>query len=131
MSIRDKVLNAQDIGEQVVSVPQWGVDLLVRGMTVNQRNTLLMQARKEDGTLDLPTYYAGIVQACSLDPETREQVFAPDDIGLLGAKSPAAIDLVTKAALALSGLEADADVAQGVEAAGKGSSSTQTGESSS
>lgn len=131
MSIRDQILNAQDIGEEEVTVPEWGVTLLVRGMTVNERNTMIMASRKEDGSMDLPTYYASIVQQCALDPETRERVFAPDDLGLLGAKSPAAIDRVTKRALALSGLSPEADVTAGVEAAGKDSSSTQTDEPSS
>lgn len=124
MSIRDKILAADDIGTDTVHVPAWNVDVTVRGMTLGQRNDAITAARNEDGSLNLSRYYAYIIIGTVSDPETGESVFTEDDVDLLLGKSSAPADLLAKKALDLSGMDEKGDVPEAVDAAGEGSSET-------
>ncbi len=43
-SLRDKIFAAEDIPTEVVGIPEWGVDVLVRGMSAGDRITLMQNA---------------------------------------------------------------------------------------
>jgi len=131
MNIRDTILAADDIGTDVVTVPEWGVAVQVRGLTLGQRNDALTASRNEDGVLDISRYYARIIIATVSDPATGEAVFSEDDVPLILEKSSAPADMLAKKALTLSGMTAKGDVQAGVDAAGEGSSETNTDEQSS
>ena len=122
MSIRDKIIAADDIGTEVVHVPSWDVDVQVRGLSLGQRNDALSASREEDGNLNLSKYYALIIIATVSDPETGEQVFTEADVPMLLSKSSEPADLLAKKALALSGLSEKGDVNEAVQAAGEDSS---------
>jgi hypothetical protein len=126
MDIREKVFAADDIGTELVPVPEWGVEVLVRGLTLGQRNDALTQSRGEDGAVNLSTYYALIIIATALDPASGKPVFRDDDAENLLAKSSNPADNLAKKALALSGLTEKGDVQAGVDAAGEGSSETES-----
>ena len=125
MSIRDQIIAADDIGTEVVPVPQWGVTVQVRGMTLGQRNDALTASRKEDGTLNLSRYYALILIGAVSDPETGQPVFTEGDVDLILSKSSEAADLLAKKALGLSGLTEKGDMPEAVDAAGEGFSETE------
>lgn len=131
-ALRSQILDAKDVGEETVTVPEWGDAVIrVRGLELGQRSELVMEVRRDDGSIDLPLYYARLLQLTARDPESGELIFEPDDAGLLQKKNPAAVDRVVSVALRLSGLTKTGDVEEGVEAAGKGSSKTAKGGSTS
>ena len=126
MNIREKVFAADDIGTELVPVPEWGVEVQVRGLTLGQRNDALTESRGEDGVLNLSQYYALIIIATVLDPADGTHVFLDDDVENLLAKSSNPADNLAKKALALSGLTEQDDVQAGVDAAGEGYSEMES-----
>lgn len=131
-TLRSQILDAKDVGEETVTVPEWGDAVIrVRGLELGERSDLVMEVRGEDGEIDLTLYYARLLQLTARDPESGERIFEPDDAGLLQKKNPAAVDRVVKVALRLSGLTKTGDVEEGIEKAGKASSRKGSGASTS
>ncbi len=114
MSLRDRILAADDIGKDTIHVDAWEVELEVRTMTAAERSKMLNSAMDKDGNLDLQELYPRILIATVFDPESGEKVFTADDIETIQNKSAAAVEAVAQKAMALSGLTADA-----VDEAGK------------
>jgi hypothetical protein len=117
-ALRDKILAADDIKEELVTIPEWGVTVKVRGFTGQQRAEYIVGNMNLAGTgLDPVRGTASLVIAAALDPETDEPVFGPADRDALMSKSGKALDTVGAVALRLSGMMPEA-----VEAAKKDSS---------
>ncbi len=108
MSLRDKILAANDIQEETVEVPEWGVKLLVRGLTGRQRARLLQNAVDTSGKMDLERIYPELVIYSVYDPETKEQIFKPADRDALADKSGAALERIAQVAMRLSSLTPEA-----------------------
>lgn len=126
MSIREQILNADDIETELVEVPVWGVNIEVRSMDGRSRTRLLRNAASSDGGVDMETLYPEMVIQCSFDPETGERIFNEDDADVLLAKAAGPLELVAMAAMRVSGMTGNA-----VEVAGKDSPSTESEDSSS
>jgi hypothetical protein len=116
MNLKDKILAAADIPEEIVNVPEWGVDVLVRGLDGKTRTRLIASAVDNSGQVDISRVYPDLLVLSLYDPETREQVFTLDEVDLLLAKSGSALDRIVTTALNASGLNATA-----VDEAGKDS----------
>ena len=114
MSLRDKILAADDIGREIFTVPLWEVDVEVRTMTASERSKMLNSAMDDNGNMDLEQLYPRILIATVFDPDTGEQVFTEDDVSALQNKSASAVEAVAQKSMALSGLTAEA-----VDEAGK------------
>ncbi len=125
MSIRDQIINADDIEHEIIEVPVWGVSIEVRSMTGRARTRLIKTATDNDGQLDMETLYPDMVILCAFDPETGEQIFTQDDRDLLLSKSAGPLELIALAAMRISGMTPDA-----VEVAGKDLPSTEDDASS-
>ena len=81
MSLRDTIIEADDIAEQTVDVPEWGVKILLRAMDGKQH------ARYVDTADGSSAYrYSDILIASAYDPETLEPVFDPADRDVLMTK---------------------------------------------
>ncbi len=126
MSIRDQILNADDIKKESVEVPEWGVTLEVRGMSGGDRARILETAVDAMGNLSLQVVYPEIVIATTYDPATGERIFDYGDTEAILAKNALAVDRIASVGMRLSGL-GDAGVAD----AGKASPSTKKGASTS
>lgn len=125
MSLRDQILNIQDIPKEEVKVPEWGVTLEMRGMTGAERTRIMDLAMDAGGTLNLQSIYPEIVISTAFDPETGVKVFEPSDRDALLSKSANALDRVALVGMRLSGFTQEA-----ADEAGKGSSATATDVSS-
>ncbi|MFZ5852301.1 MAG: hypothetical protein ACOYY2_13035 [Actinomycetota bacterium] len=125
MSLRDTIFAAADIPEEAVEVPEWGVTVLVRGMTGRDRTRLMNEAVTDDGDVDLAKIYPDAIILCTYDPATGERVFADDDRDALLSKAGAALDRISGPAMRLSGFTKEAR-----DEAGKDSSSTPSSASS-
>lgn len=104
MSLRDRILSADDIGRETLVVPEWGVDLEVRTLSAVQRSRMLKTCTTPDGGVDLERLYPMLVVATVFDPDTGEQVFTEDDLHTLQEKSASAIEAVAQKAMQMSGM---------------------------
>lgn len=125
MSLRDQILNAQDIPTQTVEVPEWNVNVEVKGMTGAERTRIMDLAMDAGGELNLQTVYPEIVISTCFDPETGEKVFSPEDRVALLSKSATALDRLALVGMRLSGFTQES-----ADAAGKDSSATVIDDSS-
>lgn len=105
----DEILSADDLPRETVSVPEWGGDVLVQGMSGTDRDRFeaAMLNRNMDG-LDkdkaMEMYRARLAAACIVD-ETGKRLFQGDAVTKrLGQKSAAALTRVAEVASRLSGL---------------------------
>jgi len=105
MSLRDQILAKDDILKKIVHVPEWGIDIEVRGMTGADRTSILKNAvDTATGQVDLQVMYPAIVIASCYDPETGEAIFVPEDADALLNKSAIALDLLAQEAMRVGGL---------------------------
>lgn len=111
MLTRDQIMAAQDYRQEVVAVPEWGGEVVVKGLSGRERDAFeaqMVAGRGSKSRLDLDNFRARFVAACVID-EAGQQLFFPSDVELLGAKSAAALQRVFNVGQRLSGLS-DGDV---------------------
>lgn len=126
MNLREKILSATDIATEYVDIPEWDVTVAVRGTDGADRSHLLSVAiDPQTGDVNLESIYPDIIILCTFDPTTSERVFNDDDRAALLTKSSQALDRIAEVAMRLCGFTDDA-----VDKAGKGSSSTKKGATS-
>jgi hypothetical protein len=104
MNLRDKILNAKDIKEEIIKVEEWDCDILIKAMTGKERAEFLKQSIDKQGNMDFEKSTAQVLVACCFDPDTKEKIFTPLDVNEINKKSSAALDKISKKALELSGL---------------------------
>lgn len=113
MSLRDRILSANDIQSNITHVESWGVDLDIRTITAVERSRLVAQCTKEDGSVDMEKMYPLLIISAVFDPETGEKVFTSDDMLLIQDKSAAAVEFVAQKVMESSGMLAKAVDAEG------------------
>lgn len=106
MSQRDKILNADDIEEEIVDVPEWDVKILLRAMNGQQQVRYAETIRGDSKGF----MYADILMVTAYDPETRELIFDPADREALSLKSGGVLNRLGMKVLALSGADIDTAV---------------------
>lgn len=107
---RKQILEANDITTEVVEVPEWGGEVLVKALTGSERDSLeksLVEMRKKQVVIK-DNIRAKFVAASVVD-ESGDMLFTEADIAALGQKSAAALERVFKVAQKLAGLS-DSDV---------------------
>ncbi len=110
MSLRDTILTADDLGESIEDVPEWGVKILLRGMTAKQRMRYVENSKGRDREY----MYSDILIVTAYDPETGEPVFDPADREALAEKSGLVCERLALKVMSDSGVdldEAEAEVA--------------------
>lgn len=125
MSLREQILNADDIESKLIEIPVWGVTIEVRSMSGRARAQMLESAARPNGTVDLERLYPDMVILCSYDPATGERIFTEEDREGVLSKNAAAVELVAISAMQVSGMTQEAQ-----KEAGKGSPSTLSEDSS-
>lgn len=108
---KDDILKADDIQKELVSVPEWGGDVYVRGMTGAERDKFeagIVQMRGTERTLNMSNIRAKMASLTICD-EQGKRLFNDADIAKLAEKSANALQRVFQVAQKLSGI-GDADV---------------------
>jgi len=108
---RDQIRAAQDRPRETVSVPEWGGDVIVMGMTGSQRDSLEASVIDRNGKkvkIDLKDLRAKVVSRTVVD-ENGEPLFSEADMSWLGAKSASALQRIYEVGQRLSGMS-DSDV---------------------
>ena len=129
---RDDILKADDLPTEEVPVPEWGGEVLVRGLDGQGRDefeasTMVLRGPpgKQQAVPDTANIRAKLVARCIIGDDGAPQ-FTQQDVAELGKKSAAALDRVFEVASRLSGLSD-----QDIEDLGKGSEITRFGDSAS
>lgn len=108
LSLRDQIFNAQDIQEEIITVPQWGnAKILIKGLDGKARSDLMSGTVDAKGNVNISKMYMDLVIQSCFDPETGEKLFSIGDIQALQKKSGAALDVIQQAAMKLSGLDSE------------------------
>lgn len=106
---RDDILNYNDATFQVISVPEWGGKVRIRGLTAAERDSYEQSLTVGKGAniqTNMHLARAKLAQLCIVDAAGK-QLFTRQDIAKLGAKSAVALERVFDTARHLSGLTAE------------------------
>lgn len=98
--LRAKALQAQDLDQETVPVPEWDCTFVIRQMPEEKRVAfdLWHGERLDAGAVDLSEWCCRLVSECTFD-ETGERVFSESDIGALKQKSRFAISRLVDSAV--------------------------------
>jgi hypothetical protein len=108
MSLRDRILKADDLAKKEMEIPEWDVKINVCSMNGKQRSILLQKAKEGDAEgKDLVDFYSKILAMTIRDPETNELVFTEEDYDELMEKNVGVIERIVEVALKLNGLSND------------------------
>jgi hypothetical protein len=100
------ILAAQDIKTELVHVPEWGGDVMVRGMTGSQRDEFeasIVEMHGQTQTMHFEGIRAKLCSLCLVDEDGR-RMFDSDEVDDLGTKSAQALQRIFEVAQRLSGL---------------------------
>lgn len=102
---RAQILAPRELETEVVNVPEWGGDVIVRALTGTERDQFEAGFIKEGGKgeMTLENTRARLV-ALSVVDDSGQRLFGIDDIDLLGQQPAAALDRVFFVARRLSHL---------------------------
>lgn len=106
-----EILTADDLEHEIVPVPEWGGDVMVRGMTGAERDKFessLRDEKKGGEALNLTNVRAKLASLTICD-ESGKRLFKEADVQALSQKSAAALQRVFAVAQRLSGIQ-DTDV---------------------
>lgn len=107
---RDQIMAAEDLTTEIVPVPEWGGEVIVKALTGRERDAFEASIAGERSgrrvKMDLENVRARFVATCVVD-EKGQPLFYPSDVALLGEKSAAALQRVFEAGQRLSGLTND------------------------
>lgn len=108
MSLRDRILAAEDIDSRTIHIEQWDVDVELRTLSAVERTRLVKSCTDAEGLVDLEKMYPLLVIASCYDPETGGKVFDISDMDAVGDKSASAIEFVARKAMEMSGMNPNA-----------------------
>ena len=103
---KKQILEAPDIKTEIVSAPEWGGEVPVRGLTGTGRDAFEASCVNIDGKKvvpDLTNIRAKLVSRCVVDAD-GELIFDESDVVALGEKSAVALQRLFEVAQRLSGL---------------------------
>jgi hypothetical protein len=98
---REAILEKDDLKKEVVSVPEWGGDVIIASMTGAMRDAWEQSLIADKSNMD--NIRAKLLLATAVD-EGGNSLFAKDDLVALGRKSSAALDRCIKVAQRLNRL---------------------------
>lgn len=104
---RDQILGADDLKREIVSVPEWGGEVLVSAVTGDARDELELQMFGPGKTPEqrLKSFRARIASLCIVD-DSGNRLFTEADVEKLGRKSARALQRVARVAERLNGFSA-------------------------
>lgn len=99
LNLRDAILSTNDLKTEIVTVPEWGVDITVKELSLRTRTRVLdMHSTGAADAAIVETVIAG-----ALD-ESGNALFTRDDAEALAEKSEAAMIKLYRAIMELSGV---------------------------
>lgn len=102
MTTKSAILEAKDLATETVTVPEWGVDVVIRAMPGTERDAF-DQSLSESGKLDVSNIRARLLVKTIVD-ENGDRMFADGEAQALGNKSASALDRCFVVAQRLNGM---------------------------
>lgn len=103
MSLREKILAADDLKWEDVKVPEWDATVRVRALTSGERDRWeVITYLGKDGVTTPEDIRAKLIAFACVDPETNERLFTEEDIVALSKKSGVAMNRLWPVASRLS-----------------------------
>jgi hypothetical protein len=99
---RDAILKAEDLKAETVPVPEWGGEVLVRGLRGSDKDSF-EQGLFVNEKFSAANVRAKLVARCMVDAE-GSRLFSDEEALALGEKSAVALDRVYEVAQRLSGI---------------------------
>jgi hypothetical protein len=103
MLTKKQILDADDILTETVKTPEWGGDVIVRGLNGEERAAFEQSITDDDGKVVLIGAKEKLIVHCVIDKD-GERVFSDSDAELLKKKNGAVIQRVYAKCADLSGL---------------------------
>jgi len=105
---REEILGADDIKREEVETPEWGGNVLIRGLNAAQYLDMGFDLRTDDDTLDPEKVKAMMPTIVSMGviDEDGTPLFGKDDVKALAKKSFGPVNRISTRILELSGLRA-------------------------
>jgi len=106
MSLRDDILNMDDLESREVVVRQWGKKkVIVKSITAAQRYEMIEQCmNSRSNKIDGKKLYVYTLISCTYDPETGLPLFTVADYDKLVGKNSGAIEAIVQVANELNGI---------------------------
>ncbi len=105
---RDQIMAAEDLTREIVAVPEWGGEVLVKALTGTERDQYeasIMRLNGTNATLNLANARAKLCALAMVD-ESGARLFSDQDIAALAGKSAAALERIYAVAARLAGISA-------------------------
>ena len=119
----NQILAAEDYVQRVVSVPEWGGHVIIKGLSGNERDKFETEL-SDGGKVSTIGLRAKLVAACAVD-STGQTIFTADQVDALGKKAAAPLDRCFTVARELNGFtDADIDELEGNSDADQSAGST-------
>ena len=129
----DEILNLDDTVYEEVYVPQWDRWFLLRSLSGAERDAYeqsLIRGEGKKRQMNFDNMRAKLVARCVVHQETKHPLFSTRQIGELGQKNAAALEILFEAARKLSGLsDEDVEELEGNSVADQNGSHTSAGPS--
>lgn len=107
MSLRDQILSADDLGFEIIPVPEWGVEIKIVGLSGAARADYIMHGLDENGDPTpgrMKDSTALLIVESVRDPETDERIFTRDDVAAVNEKNSVVLTRIAQRIASLSGL---------------------------
>lgn len=115
---REQIFKAKDIKTETVPVPEWGGEVIVKGLSASQRDAyesgMFTVDKNQNFHFNMDNNKAKLVQMTIVDEEGKP-LFEKADIEMLGSKSASALNRVYDVAQELSGLKNGGDIEEKVK----------------
>lgn len=113
MSLKEQILNADDLPREKINVPEWDCDVWIRSLTAKERDDYEQSLLNTSGTgkdftatPNLSNAKAKFVARCLVD-DTGLRVFTDAEAVPLGGKAAQVLNRLYEVASRLSGMSAD------------------------
>lgn len=103
---REEILKADDLARELVSVPEWGGDVYVRGMNGAERDKFeasIVETKGKSQVVNMANIRAKLASLTVCD-ESGQRLFSQEDVQALSQKSAAGLQRVFLVAQRLSGI---------------------------
>ena len=105
MSLRDEILEMDDLKREEITVPEWGKKRKVTIRELNgEERSQLYEICMVDGKFEASLMAPALVTLSIIDPETGEKVFTIEDREKLWKKNGKVVHRISEKAMRLSGL---------------------------
>jgi len=103
---REMIEKASELKTKVVTVPEWGGDVLIRELTGTERDAYeaSLMADKRGGKPKVENLRARLVGRCMVDGATMQRLYSDQEVLVLGNKSAAVLDRLFDVCRELSGM---------------------------